>query len=127
MRPGIWRTRGNGGKPICSWRTGGTWGSPTNPNESRRVARPGDLLLGRFGRGREGSGLRRKGVDHRFVRQLVMVVDELETVDCDLDAVHILAQGDSGRERGGCVKPVRERPGLAFCIPSLPQAEPRVG
>src|SRR3989442_9730965 len=61
MRPGIWRTRGNGGKPICPWRTAGTSASPTNRIESRRVARTGDLLLGRFGRGGGGGALRRKG------------------------------------------------------------------
>src|SRR5207244_9814597 len=107
MRPGIWRTRGNGGKPICSWRTAGTSASLTNRIESRRVARAGDLLLGRFGRGREGGGLRREGIDHRFVRQPAMVFDELETVDCDLDAGHVLVQGGEGRKRLGCVETVR--------------------
>src|SRR5437899_1389181 len=127
MRTGIWRTRGNGEKPICSWRTAGTSASPTNPIESRRVARAGDLLLGRFGRGREGGGLRREGIDHRFVRQLIMVFDEPETVDCDLDAAHFLVQGDAGRERLGCVETVRERPGVIFLVPFLDQAERRLG
>src|SRR5438876_1090835 len=127
MRTGIWRTRGNGEKPICSWRTAGTSASPTNPIESRRVARAGDLLLGRFGRGRECGGLRREGIDHRFVRQLIMVFDEPETVDCDLDAAHFLVQGDAGRERLGCVETVRERPGVIFLVPFLDQAERRLG
>src|SRR5437870_12244716 len=99
MRTGIWRTRGNGKKRICSWRTAGTSASPTNPIESGRVARAGDLLRGRFGRWRERGGLRREGIDHRFVRQPVMVLDELETVDCGLDAAHFLVQGDAGRRR----------------------------
>src|SRR2546426_7350026 len=101
MRTGIWRTRGNGGKPICSWRTAGTSASPTNPIESGRVARAGDLLLGRFGEGRERGGLRREGIDHRFVRQLVMGFDEVDTVDCDLHAAHLLLQGSAGRKRIG--------------------------
>src|SRR5437899_713721 len=126
MRPGIWRTRGNGGKPICSWRTAGTSASPTNRIESRRVARTGDLLLGRFGRGGEGGGLRREGIEHRFVRQPVMVFDELEAVDCDLDSAHFLVQGDAGRERLGCVEMVRQRPGVLFLIPFLDQAERRL-
>src|SRR5207245_10034617 len=98
MRPGIWRTRGNGGKPICSWRTAGTSASPTNPIESGRVARAGDLLRGRFGRGRERGGLRREGIDHRFVRPPVMVFDELETVDCGPDAAPVLVHADAGRK-----------------------------
>src|SRR5437879_6174307 len=47
-RPGGLESLRQWAKPICSWRTAATCGSPTKWAELRRVAWEGDLLLGRF-------------------------------------------------------------------------------
>src|SRR2546426_12756352 len=56
-----------------------------------------------------------------------MVFDELETVDRDLDTVHILVQGDAGRKWLDCIETVRERPGIILLVPLLDQAERLLG
>src|SRR5881396_3668585 len=56
-----------------------------------------------------------------------MVFDELETVDRDLDTVHILVQGDAGRKWLGRVETVRERPSVIPLVPFLDQAERLLG
>src|SRR2546426_12645993 len=56
-----------------------------------------------------------------------MVFDELETVDRDLDTVHILVQGDAGRKWLGCIETARKRPGVIRLVPLLDQAERLLG